>query len=69
MTTDKTSNKVVKISAYSTMAGAFLTLANESQAAVVYNNIDDHTYTAIGWYGLDADDNLARKITVPEYKP
>ena len=32
MTTDKTSNKVVKISAYSTMAGAFLTLANESQA-------------------------------------
>ncbi|HRF76159.1 MAG TPA: T9SS type A sorting domain-containing protein [Chitinophagales bacterium] len=57
MTTKKTPNKVVKISAYSTMAGAFLTLANESQAAVIYNNIDDHTYTAIGWYGLDADDN------------
>jgi len=51
------SNKAGKLTAYSAMAGAFVAIGTDANALVVYNDIDDVTYTLGEGYGLDLDDN------------
>jgi hypothetical protein len=52
------SNKAGKLTAYSAMATVHsLQLATDANALVVYNDIDDVTYTLGEGYGLDLDDN------------
>ena len=51
------SNKAGKLTAYSAMAGAFVAVGTDANALVVYNDIDDVTYTLGEGYGLDLDDN------------
>ena len=55
MKKNATSNSNGKLTAYSAMAAAFVATANDAEAQVIYNDIEDVAIELFGSYNLDMD--------------